>query len=132
MLTHWFGWPLERIVLLLIGVMYLIIFVQVTLFHYRQNFRHWSMWIPVLATPVDGLLLLTYVFYRSPWLHTTLFALLTVSLIAGFFGSFMHARGVGQRVGGYQMQNFLVGPPVMLPSMITGSSLLGLITLFWG
>jgi hypothetical protein len=131
MLTHWNGWSLDRVVILLLGFFYLMIFVQVTLFHYRQNFRHWSMYLPVIATPIDGVLMLTYAFYRVTWLHSLLVVLLAVSLIAGGFGSFMHARGIGQRVGGYEMRNFLVGPPIMLPGLITGSSLLGLITLFW-
>jgi ABC-type spermidine/putrescine transport system permease subunit II len=131
MMTYWHGWPLARIVLLLLGLMFLMIFVQVTLFHYRQNFRHWSMWIPVIATPIDGLLLVTLAFYHTDGLRTMLTVLLGASLIAGLFGSYLHWRGVGERVGGYEMRNFLVGPPVMMPGMITGASLLGLIVLFW-
>jgi hypothetical protein len=131
MATNWLGWPLERIVILLLGFMYLMIFVQVTLFHYRQNFRHWSMWIPVIATPVDGLLLITLAFYNTGMIRTVLVLLLFLSVVAGAFGSYMHARGIGERVGGYAMRNFLVGPPLMLPGMITGSSILGLIVLLW-
>lgn len=129
--TGWFGWPLERVVLLMLGLLFFMIFVQVTLFHYRQNFRHWSMWIPVIATPVNGFLLTWFVFNQTAWLLLTLQAVMWVSLFAGGFGSFMHARGVGQRVGGYKMRNFLVGPPIMLPGMITGSSLLTLFVLYW-
>ena len=131
MMTYWNGWPLERVVILLLGFLYLMIFVQVTLFHYRQNFRHWSMWIPVIATPVDGLLLITLAFYDLELLRTLLLVLLSLSVVAGAFGSFLHARGVGERVGGYEMRNFLVGPPIMLPGMITGASILGLVALLW-
>jgi hypothetical protein len=131
MMTGWYGWPLERAVILLLGVMYFMIFVQVTLFHYRQNFRHWAMWIPVVATPLDGLALVTLAFYNAEWLRTALAVMLSLSLVAGAFGSYLHVQGVGERVGGYEMRNFLVGPPVMLPGMITGSSLLGLIVLYW-
>lgn len=131
MATNWLGWPLERIVILLLGFLYLMIFVQVTLFHYRQNFRHWSMWIPVIATPIDGLLLISLAFYNTDMIRTTLVLLLFLSVAVGAFGSYMHARGIGQRVGGYEMRNFLVGPPLMLPGMITGSSILGLIVLLW-
>ena len=131
MATTWLGWPLERIVILLLSFMYLMIFVQVTLFHYRQNFRHWSMWIPVIATPVDGLLLITLAFYNTDMIRTVLILLLFLSVVAGAFGSYMHARGIGERVGGYEMRNFLVGPPLMLPGLITGSSILGLIVLLW-
>lgn len=131
MVNGWYGWPLERVLLVLLGVMYLAIFVQVTLFHYRQNFRHWSMWIPVLATPLDALGLVTYVIYPVQWIGVTVTVLLAASLLGGLFGSFMHWRGVGERVGGYEVRNFLVGPPVALPSMITGTSLIALIVLFW-
>jgi hypothetical protein len=128
----WIGWPIERILLVFTGIAFLLIFVQVTLFHYRQNFRHWAMWIPVIATPIFGILTLADGFYKMAWLHATLGILFVVGVVAGGFGSIMHIRGVGQRVGGYQMQNFLVGPPVMLPALISAMSLLGLIVLFWG
>lgn len=131
MVIPWHGWPLDRIVILLLGFMYLLIFLQVTLYHYRQNFRHWSMWVPVIATPVDGLLLVWLSFHNAGWLRATAILLISVSMLAGVFGSYMHWRGIGERVGGYTMRNFLVGPPAILPSMITGTSLLGLIALYW-
>ncbi len=52
----WNGWPLSRVILLFTSLALLVIFVQVTLFHYRQNFRHWAMWGPVIGAPVIGLL----------------------------------------------------------------------------
>jgi hypothetical protein len=128
----WMGWPIERILLVFTGVAFLLIFVQVTLFHYRQNFRHWAMYIPVVATPVFGILTLADGFYRMTWLHATLGVLFVVGVVAGGFGSYMHIRGVGQRVGGFKMQNFLVGPPVALPAMISAMSFLGLVVLYWG
>ena len=128
----WIGWPIERILLVFTGIAFLLIFIQVTLFHYRQNFRHWSMFIPVIATPIFGILTLTDGFYRMAWLHATLGLLFVVGVAAGGFGSYMHIRGIGQRVGGYHLQNFLVGPPVALPAMISAMSLLGLIVLYWG
>src|SRR5699024_5177966 len=103
----WNGWPLGRIFDLIVGVGFLMLFIQVTLFHFRQNFRHWSMWIPVLATPVIGVLLIVYSFYAVYWLQNVLAVLLIVGGLAGMFGSFMHIRGVGNRVGGYERRNFL-------------------------
>lgn len=129
--TGWVGWPLDRVVILLVGVMFFMIFVQVTLYHYRQNFRHWSMWIPVIATPVNGFLLTWLAFYNAEWIRLVLTFLLVASVAAGAMGSFLHARGVGERVGGYEMRNFLVGPPIMLPGLVTGASILGLFLLYW-
>jgi ABC-type sulfate transport system permease component len=131
MVFPWHGWPLDRVLILFLGLLYLMLFVQVTLYHYRQNFRHWAMWIPVIVTPLDGILLIWLAFFNADWLRTTLVLLLAASLLAGMFGSYLHWRGIGERVGGYTMRNFLVGPPALLPAMITGSSLLGLIALYW-
>lgn len=128
----WNGWPLDRVFIFAMGLLFLVIFVQVTLFHYRQNFRHWSMWIPVIATPIFGLCLILYSFYNAGWLLSSLNVLLTIGIIAGLFGSFMHIRGVGERVDGYKLRNFLIGPPLTLPSLVTAVSLLGLIALNWG
>lgn len=128
----WNGWPLSRVLDLIVGIGFLVIFVQVTMFHYRQNFRHWSMWIPVLATPVFGICLILYTFYSANWLLLVLTILLIVGGLAGVFGSFMHIHGVGKRVGGYKLRNFLIGPPLTLPGLITAFSVLGLFALHWG
>lgn len=129
--VDWNGWPLERVMILAMGILFLVIFVQVTLFHYRQNFRHWSMWIPVLATPIFGLCLVLYAFFNANWLLSLLTILLPVGVLAGLFGSFMHIKGVGERVDGFKLRNFLIGPPLTLPSMVSAVSLLGLIALYW-
>src|SRR5687768_16126464 len=113
----WDEWSLDRIVILAMGLLFLVIFVQVTLFHYRQNFRHWSMWIPVIATPIFGLGLILFVFYNTGWLLYLMTVLLSIGIVAGLFGTYMHIRGVGQRVGGYEMRNFLIGPPLTLPAL---------------
>jgi ABC-type spermidine/putrescine transport system permease subunit II len=90
------------------------------------------MWIPVLATPLFGICLVLYTFYKADWLFYLLTVLLIVGVLAGMFGSYMHIHGVGKRVGGYKLRNFLIGPPLTLPGMVTAFSLLGLIGLYWG
>ena len=127
----WNGWSLDRVLIFSLGLLFLVLFVQVTLFHYRQNFRHWSMWIPVLATPLFGLTLLLFSFYKSAWLSGLLTVLLSVGIAAGAYGSYMHVQGVGARVGGFEMRNFMVGPPLALPAMISAVSLLALFALYW-
>lgn len=128
----WHGWPIERVLLLFVGLAFLLLFVQVTLFHSRQNFRHWAMWIPVIETPVVGLLSLVLAFYYATWLSWLFTFLLSLAFAGGLYGAYLHTVGVGQRVGGYsQTQNFLVGPPIILPLMMTAMSALGLVALFW-
>ena len=132
MILGWNGWPLDRIFLLFIGIAFIMLFVQVTLFHYRQNFRHWSMWVPVIETPLIGILLLIYSFYNRGWFSGVLTVTLIIAFISGLYGSYLHIKGVGNRVGGFELRNFLVGPPLMLPGMMGALSLLGLIALHWG
>lgn len=127
----WIGWPISRVLLLFTAIAMFMIFIQVTLFHYRQNFRHWAMWGPVIGTPVIGIFALTLSFYNLPWLRTATTLLFAVGILSGAAGTVMHVSGVGQRVDGYKMQNFLIGPPVTLPMMVAAISVLGLIALYW-
>lgn len=129
---NWDGWSLDRILILFTGLVFLVIFVQVTLFHYRQNFHHWAMWIPVVATPVIGTSMVVFTFYKAGWLFTLVAVLLAAGALAGVLGSVLHVRGVGERVGGYELRNFLIGPPLTLPGMVTAMSIIGLIALYWG
>lgn len=129
----WHGWPIERMLFLFVGLAFALMFVQVTIFHSRQNFRHWAMWIPVIETPLFAFLAFVLAFYNAPWLRWTFALLLWIGLAGGVYGAYLHTIGVGQRVGGYsQGQNFLVGPPIILPLMISALSGLGLLALFWG
>ncbi len=128
---YWSGWPLNRVFIIAIGLLFLVVFVQVTMFHYRQNFRHWSMWIPVIATPVFGIGMILYAFCHMSWLLTLVAVLLWVGAAAGLIGTYIHIRGVGKRVGGYALRNFLIGPPLTLPALITALSVMGLFALYW-
>lgn len=126
----WVGWPIERIIYLLLSLLFLGVFVQVTLFHWRQNFRHWSMWIPVTATPALGLVSLGLVMVNADGLRWLMTVLSVAGVLAGMMGSYYHVEGVGERVDGYTLSNFMVGPPLVLPLMITLLSLLALFALF--
>jgi hypothetical protein len=56
-----------------------------------------------------------------------------IGMAGGVYGAYLHTVGVGQRVGGFsQGQNFQVGPPIILPLLMTAVAALGLIALFWG
>ncbi len=124
-------WSLARIILLAVGLAQFLVFVQVTLYHYRQNFRVWPMWIPVFGTSVIGLTAL--IAALSNWKPLATLAALTfgIGTAAGIIGFYYHYVGVGHRVGGYQLQNFLVGPPIILPLLISALSFLGLLAIYW-
>ncbi len=129
---YWNGWPLARVLLLVTSTMFFVVFAQVTLFHYRQNFRHFAMWSPVLEAPILGALTLISVFYLPAWLVPVLNLTLGAGVLSGLAGTYYHVRGVGERVGGYHLNNFLIGPPVGLPLTLSAVSVLGLLALNWG
>ncbi len=127
----WIGWPVSRVILLVISMVFFGIFVQVTMLHYRQNFRHWAQWIPVAALPVLATISLLITFYLTPTMIWATGILYGAGVGAGVGGLALHVTGVGERVGGYKLNNFLVGPPVVLPMMVTFISIIGLIALYW-
>lgn len=128
----WDGWPISRVLLLFTGIALLMISLQVTMFHYRQNFRHWAMYGPVLAGPVIGVLSIALALFYFPLLSGVLAVLFLAGVVLGTAGSVMHIQGIGQRVGGFEeTQNYLTGPPPVLPAMVAAMSLLGLIALYW-
>jgi lysylphosphatidylglycerol synthetase-like protein (DUF2156 family) len=128
----WDGWPITRVLLLFTGLAFLMISLQVSIFHYRQNFRHWAMYGPVIGGPAIGLFAILVSFYNLPVLRSVLAVLLVTGLALGAAGSVLHVNGISQRVGGYgESQNFLIGPPLTLPAMVAAMSILGLIALYW-
>ncbi|RXT08137.1 hypothetical protein [Ammoniphilus sp. CFH 90114] len=128
---YWNGWPLERVGILFVSLAFLMIGIQVTLFHYRQNFHHKAMWIPVLFAPLFFIVGSVFTFYNVGWVSTLFFWLMWLGLIDGLIGFYYHFRGVGIRVGGWALRNFLIGPPIILPLMFTALSGLGLIVMYW-
>ncbi|MDD4335507.1 MAG: hypothetical protein PHY77_07865 [Desulfotomaculaceae bacterium] len=128
----WYGWPITRVLLLFTGFAFLMISLQVTIFHSRQNFRHWAMYGPVIGGPVLGMFAILLSFYNIPIIRSILAVLLFAGVALGATGSVLHVNGIGQRVGGYgESQNFLIGPPLTLPAMVAAISILGLIALYW-
>lgn len=126
----WSGWPVERILYLFLAIVFLAVFVQVTLFHSRQNFRHWAMWLPVIITPTLGILSFLLVVQNVGFLRWLMAATASTGALTGLVGSYFHFVGVGERVDGYTYNNFMVGPPPMLPLLVTSLSALALILLY--
>jgi hypothetical protein len=127
----WNGWPLDRILIFFVALAFLLIGVQVTLFHYRQNFHHRSMWLPVVSAPIFFAAGILLTFYNAGWLRALFVLCMVIGTINGLVGVYYHARGVRIRVGGWELRNFLIGPPVVLPFLFTAISGLGLIAVFW-
>lgn len=126
----WIGWPLERVLYLLLGILFAGVFVQVTLYHMRQNFRHPSMWLPVIATPVVGATCLLLAGWNTAILKSLLAWSAGITAVASLYGTYLHSVGVGNRVGGFNVNNAMVGPPVMLPLLLAALSVLALIAVY--
>ncbi|WP_421617212.1 hypothetical protein ACAF76_019030 [Brevibacillus sp. TJ4] len=128
----WQGWPIERVLILFLAIAFVLLAVQVTLLHSRQNFRHWAMWVPVAELPLFALTALVLAFLNVNWIRWVFALWMIMGTFSGIYGAYLHTVGVGQRVGGYgESQNFLVGPPVILPILMSALSVLGLLALFW-
>ncbi|WP_048601299.1 hypothetical protein [Rubeoparvulum massiliense] len=127
----WDGWPFVRIATIFVALAFLVIGFQVTLFHYRQNFHHRSMWLPVISAPLIFLTGLIYSFWLTNWSYYLYLILLWIGLVDGVVGAFFHIRGVRIRVGGWTLRNLLIGPPIFLPMMFGALSILGLLAVWW-
>jgi hypothetical protein len=128
---YWNGWSLDRILILFVSLAYLLIGIQVSLFHYRQNFHHKSMWTPVVLAPIFFVTGLVLTFYNVNGLRVLFGVLMAAGILDGLVGVYYHAKGVSVRVGGWEMRNFLIGPPVVLPFLFTAIGALGLFALYW-
>lgn len=126
----WIGWPLQRVLFLFLAIVFAAIFVQVTLMHSRQNFRHWAMWIPVIATPLLALNALLLVLQNAEPARIVFAVLAVAGIGGGLVGTYFHWAGVGARVDGYTWNNLMVGPPVTLPLMVSAMGVLALIALY--
>ncbi|MCS1352157.1 hypothetical protein [Mechercharimyces sp. CAU 1602] len=128
---NWSGWEWDRVLILFVSLAFLMIAVQVTMYHYRQNFHKKAMWIPVIAAPLFFIVGLSLTFYNVSWLASLFLFLMWLGLIDGLIGFIYHVKGVGSRVGGWKLRNFLIGPPIMMPLMFSALSVLGLIIMYW-
>ncbi len=130
-MQHWHYWTLDRMVILFVGIAFIAIGAQVTLSHYRQNFHHKSMWLPVISAPLFSLTGIVLALVRVEWLFLLFTALMWLGVVIGSVGFYFHFHGVGVRVGGFKMRNFLVGPPVILPVLFIAMCALGLLAMYW-
>jgi hypothetical protein len=128
---YWDVWTLDRFLIFFVSVAFVLIGSQVTMFHYRQNFHHKSMWVPVVSAPVFFLTGLALTFYNAGWLRLLFTLFMAMGVLDGLVGVYFHAKGVRLRVGGWAMRNFLIGPPVILPFLFTAISALGIIAVYW-
>jgi hypothetical protein len=128
----WEGWDFQRFYLLFVAAAFVLLGLQVFLFHWRAAFARRSMFIPVLAAPLLALAALVAGITREGavgWIAVAVFA---VGVIGGLYGVLEHARGVLYRVGGPSLRNVLAGPPVLLPLTFAAVAFSAGLAVLWG
>jgi hypothetical protein len=118
----------QRQVAIVTGVSALLSGFEAYYSHYKNNFRYWMQWSPVVIAPV--LAAVAFGSVKSRKLATT--ALPVVSVIAGTdaaIGFFYHARGVLRRPGGSKrlLYNIMYGPPIFAPLLFGAAGMLGVL-----
>jgi hypothetical protein len=96
--------------------------------HYKNNFRYWVQWSPVVLAPV--LAGTAFASVKSRNIAST--ALPAVSALAGAdaaVGFYYHARGVLRRPGGSKrlLYNIMYGPPIFAPLLFGAAGMLGIL-----
>jgi hypothetical protein len=96
--------------------------------HYKNNFRYWVQWTPIVIAPL--LAASAFAATRSRRIATTaLPALSVVASADAAVGFFYHARGVLRRPGGtkYLLYNIIYGPPIFAPLLFGAAGMLGIL-----
>jgi hypothetical protein len=128
----WEGWDFQRFYLLFVGAAFLLLGLQVFLFHWRAGFSHTSMYLPVLAAPLLALAALLAAITREGaigWIALVVFA---VGVLGGLIGVYEHLRGIGYRIGGFTLRNLVAGPPPLLPGTFAAVALSAGLAVLWG
>ena len=118
----------QRQVAIVTGISALLSGFEAYYSHYKNNFRYWVQWTPVVLAPV--LAGTAFASVKSRRIATT--ALPVLSAVAGAdaaVGFFYHGRGVLRRPGGakHLIYNVMYGPPIFAPLLFGAAGMLGVL-----
>ena len=118
----------QRQVALVAGISALLSGFEAYYSHYKNNFRYWVQWTPVVLAPVLAGTAFTAIKSRK----VATLALPAVSALAGAdaaVGFYYHARGVLRRPGGskHLLYNIMYGPPIFAPLLFGAAGMLGVL-----
>jgi hypothetical protein len=96
--------------------------------HDRASFGNRLMWLPVVLGPI-GAAAGVAGFFSERAAHTVL-PITSAAIVAnGLQGVYLHARGIGQKPGGWRnpRYNLEMGPPLLAPLLVTMVGGMGLL-----
>ena len=116
----------QRQVAIVTGISALLSGFEAYYSHYKNNFRYWAQWTPIVIAPL--LAGTAFASVKSRRIATT--ALPVLSVVAGAdaaVGFFYHGRGVLRRPGGTKnlLYNIMYGPPIFAPLLFGAAGMLG-------
>ena len=101
---------------------------EIWLEHDRASFGNRMMWLPVVLGPVGAAAGVAGVVSRR--MAKTALPLASAAIVLnGLQGTYLHARGIAQRPGGWRMAryNAEMGPPLFAPLLVTMVGGMGLL-----
>ena len=118
----------QRQVAIVTGISALLSGFEAYYSHYKNNFRYWVQWTPIIIAPL--LAGTAFASVKKPRLAIT--ALPALSVVAGAdaaVGFYYHARGVLRRPGGSKrlLYNIMYGPPIFAPLLFGAAGMLGVL-----
>ena len=110
----------ERSLAGLSGVGALVTSAEIYFEHDSASFSNKWMWVPVALGPVGAAAGIAGVFSRR-LAKTVLPAVSAIIVANGLQGTYLHARGIHQKPGGFRnfRYNMEMGPPLMAPLLVT-------------
>jgi len=128
----WEGWDFQRFYLLFVAAAFVLLGLQVFLFHWRAAFSRPTMYLPVLASPLLALAGLVAAITREGavgWIAVAVFA---AGVLGGLVGVVEHAKGIAYRIGGFSVRNLVAGPPPLLPATYAAVAFSAGLAVLWG
>lgn len=118
----------QRQVAIVTGISALLSGFEAYYSHYKNNFRYWAQWTPVVIAPL--LAGTAFASVKNRRIATT--ALPALSALAGAdaaVGFFYHGRGILRRPGGtkHLLYNIMYGPPIFAPLLFGAAGMLGIL-----
>ena len=126
----WETWQPQRFFYLFIGVAFLLVWVQVVLFHWRGAFRRIPMWAPVLFSPLLAIMGIVFAFFYGGIINWFFVIIFGIGALEGLIGTYLHFDGVRRSIGGFTLRNFMAGPPVILPVVFMALAAAALVLFF--